>query len=679
MTDSETRARTTVLAQALENDDPRGDLVGLAERQAAALAALNELGDIAADGRALADDQLLATRARHLVDLLAAKHPALGALQAPSALWSGLALACPVLALLAGIATDRIGNPYRVDLLSAPLLIIIGFNLLVYCGLAILAVWRKPPARVPRLPALLQQVDAWRSRQRGTAARVMAGFYQRWQRVAGHLVAHRWKTVLHLSAAAWGAGVALSLAGRGLFVQYKVGWESTFLSAETVHGLLELIFWLPTRVFNLTPLTLAEVTALRNFQNDSVAGERWVWMYVGLTALLVILPRLLLAAWSAGRARAASHQLQLDLSAPYFQAVLAAMRRVRLKIGLALPDAAAHAQFVGLVRLAADDPLAQQLEVSTPEGDRLQWVEEPAAASPVDCVLSIDTGEQPDTPMPSAWSGLPSVSVPAYRLANSWPQWPVLTRALAQATGAGSQAGWDRLDSKLQQVQQQRLERSMAAVAACLSGIAIQINGDTSVSDVEKALDELFLALQQLHRVDRATGLALAGQLVKYDASPTGMGKKSVTAAGAATGAGVGAAVDASTGFLTLGAGTALGALLGAGIGWVSALRHKKGVDADVMQRLTEAALLLYMEFSHAVRLHSASGTRRSNWQTEIAKVVGQRQARLLPLWSLSDGALADRSAAEAAPVLVETMQSVLKTLYPAAVPVDVVGPAADS
>ncbi len=679
MTESETRARTAVLAQALESDDPRGDLLSLDERNTATRAALNALGDVPATGPAVFDDQVVATRARHLVDRLAAKHPALGALQRPGALWSGLALACPVLALLAGIATDRIGNPYRVDLLSAPLLIIIGFNLLSYCVLAVLALRQKPPAHAPWLASLPQQIDAWRSRQRGSAARVMAGFYQRWQVLAGPLMLERWKTVLHLSAAAWGAGIALSLAGRGLFVQYKVGWESTFLSADTVHGLLELIFWLPTRVFDLTPLTLAEVTALRNFQNDSVAGARWVWLYVGLTALLVILPRLLLAAWAAARARAASRQLRVDHSAPYFQAVLASMRRVRLRIGLAFAQAGTHAQFVSWVRLVADDPLAQQLAISTPEGDWLQWVEAPDAASPVDCVLSIDSGELPDQPTPSAWAGRPTVFVAGYKLANSWEPWPVLTRTLAIATASETHAGWARLEGRLQQLQQQRFEHSMAAVAGCLSTVALDIHGGTPVSAIETALDGLFLALQQLHRLDRATGLALAGQLVKYHAPPSALGKKSATAAGAATGAGVGAAVDASTGFLTLGAGAAVGALLGAGIGWIGALRHKQGVDADTMQRLTEAALLLYMECSHAVRMYSGAGSARSDWQTAITREVGQRKARLTSLWSLKDSALAGRVAAEAATVLGETMQSVWATLYPATVPVDVVGPATGS
>lgn len=669
----ENQARTTVLAQALETSDPRGELVGLAERKAAALAALNELDEVSADGHAVPDDQMVATRARHLVDLLASQHPALGSLQRPSALWSGVALALPVLALLAGVGTDRIGNPYRVDLLSAPLLIIIGFNLLTYCLLAMLALRRKSVVRVSWVHSLLLQMDRWRSRQRGGRAHVMAGFYRIWHALAGPVIIYRWKTVLHVSAAALGAGVALSLAGRGLFVQYKVGWESTFLGAETVHRLLELIFWLPTKVFDLTPLTLAEVTALRNFQNDGVAGDRWVWMYVGLMTLFVILPRLLLAAWSAARARSAGHQLRVDLSAPYFQAVLASMRRVRLRIGLAFANARTHDQFLSLARFVADDPLAQQLAVSTPEGDLLQWIEEPGSASPVDCVLSMETAALADKPMPAAWSGRPSVVVPEHELVNSWQQWPVLTQALALGLDSRSQAGWGRLASRLQQEQQLRLEQCMVAVATCLAKVALQINGETSVDAIETALDELFLDLQQLHRLERTAGRALEGQLVKYEGAPSGMGKTSVTAASAATGASLGAAVDASTGFMTLGAAAALGALLGAGIGWIAALRRKKGVDADMMQRLTEAALLLHMEFSHSVRVHPGTGGLRSTWKTEIAKEVAQRKSDFSRLWTAKDGTLTDQIVSQAAPVLVDTMQAVLATLYPPTVAAQVV------
>ena len=48
-----------------------------------------------------------------------------------------LALALPLLALLLGAALDRITDPHRVDLLSAPLLLIIAWHVLVYLGLLI--------------------------------------------------------------------------------------------------------------------------------------------------------------------------------------------------------------------------------------------------------------------------------------------------------------------------------------------------------------------------------------------------------------------------------------------------------------------------------------------------------------------------------------------------------------
>lgn len=665
----ESIARTILLAQALESCDPRCDLVSLEERNAATLAALQHPLDISADAAA-ADDQLVAARSGHLAGLLASRFPALGSLQHPSALLSWLGVALPVLALVAGVFTDRIANPHRVDLLSAPLLLIIGFNLLVYGALAILAmlaIRRNPSASASLIP-LLQKIDAWLSRQSGTRARVAAGFYQLWHAAASHLLMYRWKAVMHLSAAAWGAGIAVSIAGRGLFVQYKVGWESTFLTAETVHSLLGIIFWLPTTLFNLTPLTLAEVAAMRNFQTDGVAGDRWVWMYVGLTTLLVVLPRLMLAAWAAYRARGASRQLRIDMGTPYVQGVLASMRRTRLKIGIAIADERTRDQLLRLIRVVADDPLAQRLTISTPEGDVLQWVEDTGDGVLVDCFLSI--GPHGDAERHSR----PSVFVPDYRFAKEWAQWSLLTEALAARLDSPSQAGWLRLGNRLEQTQRLRFEQSMSAVAACLSKVVLLIHSETSSEGPNVAMDELFLALQQLHRLDRTTGRALELKLVKRYSPKALMGKTSVAAASAATGAGMGAAVDAATGFITLGAGTALGALLGAGIGWMGAVWRKKGAVADTMQHITQAALLLYMEFSNAVRVHPETGDSRHAWAREIETQVQQRQASLSAIWSReADAPTADR-VAEAVPVLMEAMEAVIARLYKPDDPVEIVG-----
>ena len=57
----------------------------------------------------------------------------------------------------------------------------------------------------------------------------------------------------------------------------------------------------------------------------AAAGERaarWIHLYAITLALFVVLPRLLLAAWSAWRVRRAAAQLGLPLDEPYFRALL---------------------------------------------------------------------------------------------------------------------------------------------------------------------------------------------------------------------------------------------------------------------------------------------------------------------------------------------------------------------
>ena len=73
----------------------------------------------------------------------------------------------------------------------------------------------------------------------GLAARIVADFHTRWFAHAADLLQQRAARVLHLCAAAWGAGIALSLLLRGLVVRYQFGWESTFLDAAQVHAIAD--------------------------------------------------------------------------------------------------------------------------------------------------------------------------------------------------------------------------------------------------------------------------------------------------------------------------------------------------------------------------------------------------------------------------------------------------------
>jgi hypothetical protein len=354
------------------------------------------------------------------------------------------------------------------------------------------------------------------------------------------------------------------------------------------------------------------------------------------------------------------------------------MRCTHLTVGLVLTDPRRRAQFLRLARWVADDPLAQRLGLSTPEGDLLEWLEEPASAQSVDAVLCVGAfGESPGV-VPPEWTGLPLVTVSEHQLATAWDQWPLLMRALAVGLNSRGAPGWARLSDMQVQRQKQRFEGSMAMLAAYLRKAAAQLNGDTPEKGIAQAQDDLFLSLQQLHRLDRTTGRALEQKLILRYGSPARIGKTTATAASAATGATVGVAVDAATGFLSLGAGAALGALLGAGVGWAAAAWRKKGAGDEMMQRLTEAALLLWLEFAHALRLNAATDDQRAIWPSEIAKEVQRRRASLLRMWKAQNDATLFQPDPEVARMLGEMAHAVLARLYPPPAPADIVGKTSD-
>ena len=293
---TEPQLRAVLLAQAIERIDTGRTLVSQTEWDDAtrsAVAAARQRGV----QRVGAGDVLL-ERAHTIAARAIGRDTTVAALRGSGAHWRWLARGLPLVALLMGLAVDRIANAHRVDLLSPPLLIVLAWNLCVYLLIALRA-WRTPRAHPQSGPgAWLQGLHFFSrpGRGRGLAARIAADFHARWLAHAADVLAQRAARVLHLCAAAWAAGIALSLLLRGLVVRYQFGWESTFLDATQVHAIVSVLFWPLAVLFGAAPFTLPEIAATQNFAGEGAAGNRWVWMYVGLLALAVVLPRLALAA-----------------------------------------------------------------------------------------------------------------------------------------------------------------------------------------------------------------------------------------------------------------------------------------------------------------------------------------------------------------------------------------------
>ncbi len=344
---AEDEARALTLAEAIETTDAPGKLIGKDERDAIdrrlgdamPLQSTPDSAEAAGEGMAL-----LNSRASQIVKVAANRSPALAALAQRRPWTRAITWAAPLAAVLLGAATDRIANPHRVDLLSLPLLAIVAWNLAVYAALLLGYVLQRS-GREPDAPSfmstLLDRAAAWQPRAGAAQARATAAFFQKWQAVTGALQAARLRKVLHLAAAGWALGVVLSLFARGLVVEYRIGWESTFLDAAQVHTILRGLLLPVLAVFPFDSFSVQDIAALRFSESGaaasttaSSAGARWVYLYASLLALVVILPRLLLAAWARLREQHLARHMPLSLDSAYYRRILALAHPARVRLGL---------------------------------------------------------------------------------------------------------------------------------------------------------------------------------------------------------------------------------------------------------------------------------------------------------------------------------------------------------
>jgi hypothetical protein len=318
-------ARRVVLVRSIENADTGHEVLSEDDRKYASRSARELAAWQAADSKSAAtQEHFLQQRSEQILKRLAERTPAFAAFQKRGLGLPGVWAALPVLSLFAGALLDRIADPHRVDLLSAPLLFIIGWNLLVYL---VLLVWALVPGRKTGWAGqgLLRRLSVGKlalpRKLPAPLSRGLGNFLSEWALLSEPLTRARLSRTVHLSAAAFALGAVLSLYARGLLTQYVAGWESTFLDAAQVHTLLSWLFKPALFLFPfLQGFSLADIEALRfSARTPAGGGERWVHLYGATIMLLVVLPRLLLAAFAGWRARRMARHFPLDLEHPYFR------------------------------------------------------------------------------------------------------------------------------------------------------------------------------------------------------------------------------------------------------------------------------------------------------------------------------------------------------------------------
>jgi hypothetical protein len=316
-------ARKVTLVRAIETSDIKHEVLSDDDRMYANRSARELAQWSAADSKSpLTLDHFLEQRSEQILKRLAERTPAFRAFLHRRPLLPMLSVLLPLLALIAGAAIDHIADPHRVDLLSAPLLLIIGWNLLVY---VILLVWLLIPSKRTGWagPELMRRLSVGKARPPrklpAPLAAALGDYAVDWTQLSWKLNHARLSRTVHLAAAAFALGAIISLYARGLLTQYAAGWESTFLDASQVHTLLSWLFAPAMFLFPIDGFSVADVQALRFVREPSAAGgARWVHLYAATLLLLVILPRLVLSLFAGWRAARLARRFPLDLQQPYY-------------------------------------------------------------------------------------------------------------------------------------------------------------------------------------------------------------------------------------------------------------------------------------------------------------------------------------------------------------------------
>lgn len=245
-------------------------------------------------------------------------------------------------AFLAGAASNFLGPSGLVHVVYNPLVFLVAWNLAAYALLA----GRRLAARGNREKAESEGVlrlavrDLWSAWNRWAnrlpaaelahADEVARAFRRRYWQAAGPVVLARIEGLIHLAAIALLLGAVAGTYVRGLFLEYNAVWRSTFVTEPgAVAAFLNALLAPGILLRDGAPLGAAEVEPLLAAAGSPAAA--WIHRIVLTAALIVVVPRALLALAAARRAAREAAGLAVDLSADeYYVAKLRAARDQRI-------------------------------------------------------------------------------------------------------------------------------------------------------------------------------------------------------------------------------------------------------------------------------------------------------------------------------------------------------------
>ena len=333
---TEDSARTVCLVKAFETAAQPGLSWSRADSALAGDRAAQEVGANASD------ETFIRRRAELAWERITARQPDLAHLgdDANWHRWLGWALVAS--ALVSGVFADQVGPDNLINLTSLPLFGLLLWNMAVYALLLVRAAGRIFGRPATASGPLRQAIAALVGRFRGAAsdtanASFRTAYWSDWGRVSYPLAKACVSRLLHLAAAAFAAGLLVSLYYRGFFNEYVAGWKSTFVpaAARVVQWYVTAVLGAIPSLVGMAPPAADEIAALDLANHPAGVGAApWIHRIALTVGFLVVLPRVLLAGWAWLAQQRLQRNFPIDLREAYFQRLLRRFRGTAARVAV---------------------------------------------------------------------------------------------------------------------------------------------------------------------------------------------------------------------------------------------------------------------------------------------------------------------------------------------------------
>ena len=335
----ERAAQAVLLARFFEESDPEGVMVSGEDRQQATAAGRERGGSLPRQAE---------RRARALLAVLDRRLARLPRVRSWTRISPALIFPLICVAFLAGLSTNALGPSRQINLLAFPLLALIVWNLGAYVFLILGPFLRMASRRelgrvdrpggglarsTPENSSFMASVASWAGewalervrapdpRAANVVSQALSGFWVEWARCSLPVSVLRLRSFLHFGAAFLASGVVAGMYVRGLGLEYRAMWESTFLSASAVAGLLELFLGPASWILGIELPDAARLESMTS-TSGATAAAPWIHLWALTTAGIVVGPRLVLGSVQLSRAAILARALPVEPVAGSFRALL---------------------------------------------------------------------------------------------------------------------------------------------------------------------------------------------------------------------------------------------------------------------------------------------------------------------------------------------------------------------